>query len=123
MFVYELSGCGFESSCSHFTYSASGPFTKNKEGIIKFKETGDSRYIYQNELGKACFQLNMAYGNFKYLNKRTAADKVLCDKAFNIAKNPKCGRYQCRLAWIEYNFFDQKLQVVLLKKNLCKMKN
>ena len=38
-----------------FTYSACGPFTKNKEGIQKFKETGDSRYIYRNELDKACF--------------------------------------------------------------------
>ena len=43
-----------------FTYSACGPFTKNKEQIKKFKETGDSRYIYQNELGKACFQHDMA---------------------------------------------------------------
>ena len=42
-----------------FTYSACGPFTKNKERIQKFKETGDSRYIYQNELDKACFQHDM----------------------------------------------------------------
>ena len=51
-----------------FTYSACGLFTKNKEQIKKFKETGDSRYIYQNELGKACFQHDMAYGDFKDLN-------------------------------------------------------
>ena len=38
-----------------FTYSACGPFTKNKEWMKKFKETGDSRYIDQNELDKACF--------------------------------------------------------------------
>ena len=44
-----------------FTYSAFGPFTKNKERTQKFKETGDSRYIYQNKLDKACFQHNMAY--------------------------------------------------------------
>ena len=43
-----------------FTYSACGPFTKNKERIKKFKETGDSKYIYQYELGKACFQHDMA---------------------------------------------------------------
>ena len=39
-----------------FMFSACGPFTKNKERIKQFKETGDSRYIYQNELDKACFQ-------------------------------------------------------------------
>ena len=72
-----------------FTYSACGPFNKNKERIKKFKEAGDSRYIYQNELDKVCFQDDMTYGNFKDLNRRTAADKVLHDKALNIAKNPK----------------------------------
>ena len=47
-----------------FTYSASEPFTRNKERIKKIKETGDSRYIYQNELDKACFQHDIAYGDF-----------------------------------------------------------
>ena len=42
-----------------FTCSACRPFTKNKERIQKFKETRDSRYIYQNELDKVCFQHNM----------------------------------------------------------------
>ena len=64
---------------SVFTYSASGPFTKNKERIKKFKEIGDSRYIYQNELDKACFQHDMAYGYFKDLTRRTASDKILRD--------------------------------------------
>ena len=72
-----------------FTYSACGPFTKNKERIQTFKETGDSRYIYQNELDKACFQHDMAHGDFKYLTRRTASDKIFCNKAFNIVKNPK----------------------------------
>ena len=72
-----------------FTYRACGPFTKNKERIQKLKETGDSRCIYQNELEKACFQHNMAYDNFKDESRRTASDKVLCDKAFNITKNLK----------------------------------
>ena len=67
-----------------FTYSACGPFTENKERIKKFKETGGPRYIYQNELDKDCFQHDMAYGDVKDLNRRTAADKVLPDKAFNI---------------------------------------
>ena len=92
-----------------FTYSACGAFTKNKERIQKFKETGDSRYIYQNELDKACFQHDMAYGDFKYLARRTASDKIMRDKAFNIAKNPKCNGYQRGLASIVYHkFFDKK---------------
>ena len=72
-----------------FTYSACGLFTKNKERIQKFKETENSRYIYQNELDKACFQHDMAYGDFKDLTRRTASDKILRDKVFNIAKNQK----------------------------------
>ena len=69
-----------------FTYSACGPFTKNKEGIQKFKETGDTNYIYKKELDKACFQHDMTYGDFKDLKRRTASDKVLRDNEFNIAK-------------------------------------
>ena len=79
---------------SGFTYSACGPFAKNKERVHKFKETEDSRYIYKNELDKACFQLDTAYRVFKDLLRRTASDKVLHDKAFNIAKNLKYGGYQ-----------------------------
>ena len=59
---------------SEFTYSACGPFTKNKEKIQKFKETGDSRYIYQNKLDKASFQHDKAYGYFKDLTGRIASD-------------------------------------------------
>ena len=64
---------------SGFTYSACGPFTKNKERIQKFKETGDTKYVYRNELDKVCFQHDVACGHFKDLAKRTAADKVLRD--------------------------------------------
>ena len=60
-----------------FTCGAYRPFTKNKERIQKFKETGDTKYIYKNELDKACFQHDMAYGDFKDSAKRTASDKVL----------------------------------------------
>ena len=69
-----------------FTYSAFGPFTKNKERIQKFKQTGDTNYTYKNELDKACFQHDMPYGVFKDLKRRTFSDKVLRNKAFNIAK-------------------------------------
>ena len=70
-----------------FTYNACGPFTKNKERIQKFKETRDSRYICQSELDNSCFQHDMAYSDFKDLLRRTAADKVIRDKVFNIPKN------------------------------------
>ena len=55
----------------------------------KFSETGDSKYKYQNELDKACFQHNMADGDCKDSPRRTACNKVLNDKGFNIAKKPK----------------------------------
>ena len=61
-----------------FVYSACGPFTKNKERIQKFKEARDTSYIYKKELDKACFQRDMDSA------KRTAAHKVLRDKAFKL---------------------------------------
>ena len=70
--------------------------------------TGDSRYIYRNELDKACFQHDLTYGDFKALARKTASDKVLRDKAFNIAKNPKHDGYQRDLASMVYKFFDKK---------------
>ena len=70
-----------------FTYCTCGSFIKNKEQIQKFKKTGDTNYIYKNELDK---------------------DKVWRDKAFNIARNPKYGGYQRRLASMVYKFFDKK---------------
>ena len=91
-----------------FTYSACRPITKNKERIQKFKETGDLNYIYKSELDKACFQHDMAYGDFKDLKRRTASDKVLRDKVFNIAKSPKYDGYQGGLASMVYKFFDKK---------------
>ena len=91
-----------------FTYSACGPFTKTKERTQTFKEIEDSRYLYKNELDKACFRHGMGYGDFKDSAKRTAADKVLRDKAFNIAKDPKYDGYQRGLASMVYKFFDKK---------------
>ena len=92
---------------SGFTYSACGPFTKNKERIQKFKEKGDTKYIYTNELDITCFQNDMANGDFKDLAERATSDKVLRDKTFNIAKNPKYDEYQKGLASMVYKFFDK----------------
>ena len=60
-----------------FTYKTYGPFTKNKERIKKFMQTGNTDFIYRNELDKACFQHDMAYGKSKDLVKRTQSGKVL----------------------------------------------
>ena len=100
-----------------FTYSACRSFTKNKERIQKFKEAGDSRYIYQNELDKAYFQRDMAYGGLKNLTRRTTFDKILRDKSFNIAKTPKYNRYEKSLASMVYNknLPDQQLAEELHK--------
>ena len=99
---------------SGFTYSAYDPFTKNKERIKKFKETRDTSYSYKNELDKTCFQHDMAYGDFTDFKKRTASDKILRDKAFNIAKNPKYDRCQRVLASMVYNFLIKSQQGVVL---------
>ena len=65
-----------------FTYRACGPFTKNKERIEKFMATSNTDFIYKNELDKACFQHNMAFGKSKDLAKKTQSDKFLRNKAF-----------------------------------------
>ena len=91
-----------------FTYSACGPFTKNKERIQIFNETGVTSYIYKDELDKTCFQYDIAYRNFKDLKRRIASNKILRDKAFNMTKNLKYDGYQRGLASIVYKCFDKK---------------
>ena len=91
-----------------FTYSACGPFTKNKERVQKFMQTGNTDFIYKNELDKASFQRNMAYSKSKHLVKRTQSDKVLRDKTFKIASDSKYDGYQRGLASMVYKFFDKK---------------
>ena len=91
-----------------FVYSACSPFTIHKERIKEFKRTGDRHYIYRNELDKACFQHDSAYADHKDLINRTEADKVLKDKAYDIASNPEYDGYQRGLASMVYKFFDKK---------------
>ena len=100
-----------------FTYRACGPFTRNKQRIQKFMQTGYTNYIYKNELDKACFQHDMAYVDFKDLERRSQSDKVLKNKAFEIASNPKYDGYQRRLASTVYKFFDKKSKGVGMKLN------
>ena len=91
-----------------FSYSACGPFTKNKEIIEKFMQTGNTDFIYKNELDKACFQHDMAYGKSKDLVKRIQSDKILKDETFKTASNPKYDYYQRGLVSMVYKFFDKK---------------
>ena len=91
-----------------FTYSACGPFTKHKQRNQKFMQTEDTNYIYKNELDKAYFAHYAAYNKYRSLEKRTQSDKVLKDKAFAIANNPKYDGYQRGLASMVYMFFDKK---------------
>ena len=91
-----------------FVYSACGPFTRHKERIKEFKRTGDTRYIYRNELDKSCFQHDSAYADHKDLINRTKSDKVLRDKAYDIASNPEYDGYQRGLASMVYKFFEKK---------------
>ena len=81
---------------------------KNKKRIEKFIQTGNTDFIYKNELDKTCFQHDMAYGKSKDLVKRTQSDKALRDKAFKIASSPKYDGYQRGLASMVYKFFDKK---------------
>ena len=91
-----------------FVYSACGPFTRHKERIKEFKRSGDTRYMYRNELDKACFQHDSAYADHKDLINRTKSDKVSRDKAYDIASNPEYDGYQRGLASMVYKFFDKK---------------
>ena len=102
-----------------FTYSACRLFTKSKERIKKIKETGESKCIYQNEWDKACFQHNMAYGDFKDLSWRTTGDEVSHNKAFTINKNPKYDGYQ---RWMVYKFFDKKTSGGTVKNKIMSNK-
>ena len=92
---------------------------KINERIQKLKETGDSPYVYQSELDKVCFQHDMTYAEFKDLTRRTSSHRILRDKAFNIAKNPKYNGYYRGLASVVYNFFDKKnFPGAIKKKNI-----
>ena len=77
-------------------------------------QTGNTDFIYRNELDKACFQHDMAYGKTKDLVKRTQSDKVLKDKACKIASNPNYDGYQ--LQWF-ISFLIKSLKEVVLLPN------
>ena len=109
-----------------FTYSACEPFTKNRERFQKFKETVDTSYIYKKKLDKACFQHDVAYGDLKDLKRRTASDKILRDKTFNIAKNSKYDvdiHQEGLLLWFIIFLIKSRNEAVLLIMRLNKIFN
>ena len=65
-----------------FTYSACGPLTKYRERIKKFREAGDLKHIYKNELDEACFPYDEAYSDSKHLAKRTIPDQFLKERTY-----------------------------------------
>ena len=93
----------------HITWSACGPFTKNKERTEKFMQTRNTDFIYKNELEEACFQHDKAFNMIllKSFIKRTQSDKVSEDKAFKIVIDPKYDGYQRGLNSVDYKFFDK----------------
>ena len=108
-----------------FNYSAADHLLKT-EKTQKIKEKENSRYTYQNEVDKACFEYGLTYGDFKDLLRRTASVKLLRDKSFNIAKNPKYVGYQRHLASMVYSFFfliKRPLLVAVVEVKLCQTEN
>ena len=80
-------------------------------------QTGNTDFIYKNELDKACFQHDIAYGKSKDLIKRTQSNKALKDKAFKIASDPKYDGYQRGLALMVYKFFDKMSKGIITEQN------
>ena len=91
-----------------FTYSACAPFTKHRERIQKFRETGNLKYLYRTELDKACFAQDAAYSDSKDLAERTISDNILKDRANKISRNRNYDGYQRALASMVYKFFDKE---------------
>ena len=87
---------------------ACGPFTKHRERIQKSRETGHLKYLYRNELDKACFAHDAVYSDSQDLAKRTISDKILKDRAYEIARNRNYDGYQRALTSMVYKFFDKK---------------
>ena len=103
---------------SRFTYSACGPFTKHKQRVEKFMQTGDINNICKNELDKAYFKHEMASSRYKDLQRRTQSDKVLRGKAFEIANNQDNNGYEIALGSMVYKFFEKKSNGVGIKNGI-----
>ena len=89
-------------------YSTCRRFVKHRESIQKFRKTNNLKHLYRKELDKSCFGRDAVYSDSKDLAKGTILDKVLKDRAYEIATNPNCDGYQRGLASMVYKFFDKK---------------
>ena len=104
-----------------FTYIAWGPFTKKKGRTQKPKETGDSKYIYQNEIDEACFQHDMAYKDFKVKGflELELPNKYYMIKHFILLNIQNIMDINADLLQWFINFSIKSLLVVILKVKLC----
>ena len=96
--------------------------TKREYKSLKKQDIHDI-FHKTNKIKFACFQHDMAYGDFKDLNRRTATDTILRDKAFKFAKNPKYDGYQRGLDSVVYNFFDKRTSGEQSKMKTLLIKN
>ena len=87
--------------------------TEIKKSIERFIQTRNTDFIYRNDLDKTCFQHDMAYSKSKDVANRTQSDRLLIDKPFKIASDPKYDSCQRGLASMVYKFFDKKPSVLL----------
>ena len=99
---------GFHLEQPGFTFSASEPFTKHRERIKKFRETGNLKHLYRNKLDKACFAHDAGYSDSKDLANRIISDKILKDRAYKVARNCGYDGYQRALASMVYKFFIRR---------------
>ena len=97
-----------------FTCSACGSFTKHRERMQKFKETGNWKHLYRNELGKACFAHDAPYFDKKIdLAERTISKKISKDRAYESSRNRNHDWCQRALASIVHKFFNKKAELEL----------
>ena len=90
------------------TYSARAAITKHREKNQRFRETGNLKHLYRNELDKACFADDATYSDSRDIAKRTISDKILKHRSYEIARNRKYDRYQRVLASMVYKCFANK---------------
>ena len=91
-----------------FTYSTCGRFTKHRKRIQKFRETGNLKHVYRNELDKPCFTHDAVYSDSKDSAKIIISDKILKYRAYEIARRRWYDEYQRESAGMVYRFFDKK---------------
>ena len=106
-----------------FTYSACEPFSKHCGRIQKFRETGNLKHLYRNELDKACFGHDASYSDSKDLVKTTISGKILKGSAYETAWNCGYDGYQRALVSMTHKFFDKKAVLGVLARSKAGIRN